>query len=800
MSSFLKNLCIFTSKPPNPSPSLSMTCSLAFPIVCFSWLLLFSTTHQLPTSQTQVLLQLKKHLEYPKSLESWNYNADLCNTPSSPFVHLRCIGNSVTELRITGEKVVKVSDVDFDGYSVPNQTLSNDFSIDSFMTTLSRLTSLKVVSLVALGIWGPLPDKIHRLNSLEVLDLSSNFLFGSIPPKISTMVKLQVLTLDSNFFNGTAPDRFDLLSDLTTLSLKRNQLNGRFPPSIVRIKNLTNLALSHNHISGGLPDFSSLTSLKVLDLRENELDSELPVMPKTLVTVLLSQNSLFGEIPRQFGELDQLQHLDLSFNSLGGMPPATLFSLPNISFLNLANNLLSGSLPDDISCSDELGFIDVSDNRLTGGLPLCLSSSPDKRFVKFSGNCLSVDPRHQHKESYCREINVKTKQSRAKDISVLVGVIGGAAIVLLIALASLVFCRRYCSRGTSEQHQLRKPVPDNLPMGLSSELLANARYISQAMKLGTQGSPASRLFSLEELKEATNNFDQSAFMGYGSIGKLYKGRLENGTHVAIRCLSLFKRSSIRNLKLRLDLLSKLCHPHLVCLLGHCIDGGQDDSSTNRVFLIYEYVPNGNLRDHLSEHNPEKVLKWPERLAVLIGAAKAVHFLHTGIIPGFFNNQLKANNILLDEHHIAKLSDYGLSIITEEIDRLEAKMEGNKSSIIRNNAWEMTKLEDDVYSFGFILLEALVGATISEREEAILLNEMASSFSSQDGRKRIVDPIVLTTCAQESLSIVISLTNKCISSQPSARPSIEDVLWNLQYAAQVQATADGDQKSESASQT
>lgn len=71
----------------------------------------------------------------------------------------------------------------------------------------------------------------------------------------------------------------------------------------------------------------------------------------------------------------------------------------------------------------------------------------------------------------------------------------------------------------------------------------------------------------------------------------------------------------------------------------------------------------------------------------------------------------------------------------------------------------------------------------------------ASFGSQDGRRRIVDPVVLTTSSQESLSIVIAITNKCISRDASARPSFEEVLWNLQYAAQVQATADSDQKSD-----
>ena len=72
----------------------------------------------------------------------------------------------------------------------------------------------------------------------------------------------------------------------------------------------------------------------------------------------------------------------------------------------------------------------------------------------------------------------------------------------------------------------------------------------------------------------------------------------------------------------------------------------------------------------AENCPDKVLKWPERLAVLIGVAKAVHFLHTGVIPGSFNSRLKTNNILLDEHRIAKLSDYGMSIVMEENEKVE----------------------------------------------------------------------------------------------------------------------------------
>lgn len=72
---------------------------------------------------------------------------------------------------------------------------------------------------------------------------------------------------------------------------------------------------------------------------------------------------------------------------------------------------------------------------------------------------------------------------------------------------------------------------------------------------------------------------------------------------------------------------------------------------------------------LAENSPRKILKWSDRLSVLIGVAKAVHFLHTGVIPSSFSNRLKTSNILLDEHNMAKLSDYGMSILMEESEKV-----------------------------------------------------------------------------------------------------------------------------------
>ncbi|XP_019417686.1 PREDICTED: probable inactive leucine-rich repeat receptor-like protein kinase At3g03770 [Lupinus angustifolius] len=752
-------------------------------LFCSIWII-FSMSRcnsQLQSSQTEVLLQLKKHLEYPKQLEIWKDRwTELCSISSSAQVNVSCKDNFVTGLIILGDKPTQVRG--FDGFSIPNQTLSQSFSVDSFVATLSRLTNLRVLSLVSLGIWGPLPDRIHRLFALEHLDLSSNYLYGSIPPKISTLVNLKTLTLGDNFFNDTIPTLFNSSSNLKVLILKNNRLKGPFPSSILSITTLTYIDMSRNQISGSLQGFTGLSSLEQLDLSNNRFDSSLPSMPKALIRLSLSRNSFSGEIPKHYGQLINLQQLDVSFNSLTGTTPAEIFTLPNITYLNFASNILNGSLQNHISCSNQLKFVDISYNKLVGVLPYCMSNKSKNRVVKSDGNCLSGNVQHQHAVPYCTETHVMKKSYK---VGIFVGaIVGVLMIIVVLALCIVVAWRRYFSGGMQEQHLLHKTVQDNYSAGFSSDLVTNARYVSETAKLGREDFPVCRSYSLEELKEATNNFDNSTFMGENLYGKLYKGKLESGIQVVIRRLPLSKKYSIRNFKLRLDLLAKLRHPHLMSFLGHCIDGVIGEHNDTKVYLVYECVSNGTFQNYLSANSSGKIFNWPERLSVLVSIAKAVHFLHTGMIPGFFKNRLKINNILLNQHWMAKLSDYGLSIISEETDACGVTGESP-------NSWQMKKLEDDVYSFGFILLEALVGPSGSAKREAALLSAMASFSTHQDGWKQIVDPVVQATCCKESVFIVISITNKIISPESWSRPSIEDVLWNLQYASQVQATADGE---------
>lgn len=449
-------------------------------LVFLSWLLFALSTHQLKSYETQALLQLRKHLEYPLPLSSWeNYNADFCNWSSPPQLTIKCENDSVTELRIMGDKPAKVSS-EFSGFAIPNLTLSQTFSMDSFITTLTRLSSLRVVTLVSLGIWGPLPDKIHRLYFLQALDMSSNFLFGSIPSQMSRMVKLRSLSFDENYFNGSVPEWLDSWSNLTVLSLKNNRLNGEVPSAVSRIATLSELVLSHNLLTGKLPDLSNLSSLQLLDLRENSLDSELPSLPKGLSNLFLSKNSFSGSIPEEFDKLDQLQHLDLSSNHLSGTPPPLLFSLPNISYLNLSVNALSGSLPDHLKCGEGLSLIDLSDNKMVGQPPSCLDTAADNRIVKISGNCFSTDARNQHTAAYCKDVNKGKGRSQMREIVILAGVIGGIVIVVIILLlvGLLFFCKRHQTQNAVVRHIAPKVKPEDPPSGISSQLLASASMFS----------------------------------------------------------------------------------------------------------------------------------------------------------------------------------------------------------------------------------------------------------------------------------------------------------------------------------
>ncbi|MBA0844076.1 hypothetical protein Goarm_001201 [Gossypium armourianum] len=750
-------------------------------------LLLINQSEQLQSSQTHTLLRLQLLLNYPDVLSSWNSSVDFCNAEPTSQVTVVCYEESITQLHVIGN----------DG----TPSLPSNFSMDSFVTTLVKLPDLRVLTLVSLGLWGPLPGKIARLSSLEILNMTSNLLYGTIPHELSDVTTLQTLILDDNMFSGWLPEWLGSFPVLAVLSLRNNSFNGSLPDSFSILENLRVLALSHNHFQGELPDLSSLTNLQELDLEDNAFGPQFPRLGNKLVRLVLGKNRFRSAIPTELNSFYQLHWLDLSFNRFVGPFPSSLLSLPSITYLNIADNKLTGMLFENTSCNVELKFVDFSSNLLTGLLPSCLSDSKDRVFL-YAQNCLATGKENQHPLPFCRNealavgIFPHSKKSKPSNFALAFGITGGIIGGIVLLGLIFIFVRRL-----NEYKTINKPttrlISEKASIAYTSKLLSDARYISQTMKLGALGLPPYRTFALEELEDATNNFDTTAFMGEGSQGQMYRGRLKDGTFVAIRCLKMKKSHSTQSFMHHVELISKLRYRHLVSALGHCFECYLDDSSVSRIFLIFEYVPNGTLRSWISEGHAGRSLTWPQRISAAIGITKGIQFLHTGIIPGVYSNNLKITDVLMDQNLVAKISSYNLPLLAESAGKVDHRTSAlPKDSSSRTRASYEDKA--DVYDFGVILLEMILGRPSKAKSEVeILKNQLQAVVATDDATRRsIADPAVQTSCSDQSLKTMMEICVRCLLKDPAERPSVEDVMWNLQFAAQVQDAWRGDSQSSS----
>ncbi|PIN06545.1 Serine/threonine protein kinase [Handroanthus impetiginosus] len=767
-----------------------------FTMHSFFFLLAFLLPHysnQLQLSQYQALVKIKQQLNLPEQLmsSSWSENEDFCNSEPTNILTLACYDDNITQLHITGS------------YWFPH--LSQDFSTFSLFSNLAGLPNLKVLSLVSLGLKGPLPSEIGALSSLEILNISSNSFSGSIPREISSMKNLQTLILDHNSLSGEVPVWLSSLPSLSVLSLKNNSFSGSFHYELSTMFNLRTLVLSANNLSGQVPELHDLTNLQVLDLEDNNLGPEFPSLPKKLVSLVLRKNKFHSAVPDELSSCFHLQKLDVSLNQLIGIFPSSLLSLPSLTYLDIGGNKFTGKLLQNMSCNEQLMFVNLSENRMTGDLPDCLQSGSRNRIVLYDGNCFSRRYENQNPFPFCHTealavgISPQKQDKRANGKAVLASsMVGGIVGAMAVFGLAFLFVKR--EFGKQNQHVNKgvqtRFIVDNAPPANTFQLLKDARYISETMKLGALGIPLYRTFVLDELKEATHNFNAQNLIGQGSYGQVYKGWLTDGTIVAIRSLKVKRKHNIHTYTHQLELISKLRHCHLVSAIGHCFEFYQDDSSVSRIFLVFEYVPNGTLRTFISDHGQlGQKFTWTQRIAAAIGVARGIQFLHTGIVPGVYANYLKITDILMDHDLHVKISKYNLPLLMENrrLDEMEVSSRGSKE-----NFRSMLRCEEknDMYDFGVILLEIIVGRPIISSNDINISKDILSVSLSADGiaRRSIVDPSVHKECSDDSLKTLIELCIRCLSNEPSERPSVEDVLWNLQFAAQVQESWQGDSTS------
>ncbi|KAH0784346.1 hypothetical protein KY290_003944 [Solanum tuberosum] len=742
-------------------------------LVLFLVLISIRYSEQLQSSQVQTLLRIQHLLNYPTALSSWSNETDFCKIEPSSTVTVVCYDENITQLHIIGRK--------------GTSPLPRKFSIRSFLNALAKLPSLKVLRLVSLGLWGPLPDKLSRLSALEILDLSSNYFHSGIPEAVSSLTDLQTLVLDGNRLTGGIPDGLGSLSVLAVLSLKSNSLDGSLPDTLRDLNNLRVLSLSKNNFSGDVPDLSSLQNLQVLELEDNSFGPKFPQTGSKIESIALRNNKFTANIPEKVQSYYQLEHFDISSNNFMGPFPPSLLSLSSITYLNVAGNKLTGMLFEDNPCNTALDFVDLSGNLLTGSLPNCLLSSSRNRIVHFSNNCLATGDGTQHPFSFCRNealaVGVLPQHQRQKHASkvilalIICGSITGG--VILVCLTILIV-KSFLAKKASAQNTPPRFISEDASSSYTSKLFTDPRFITQAMKLGALSLPSYRIFSLEELEAATNNFDTTTFMGEIPNGQMYRGQMRDGSYVTIRC-QIMKRSNTRqNFMHHIELISKLRHQHLVSALGHCFQFYSDDSSVSRIFLVFEYVPNGTLRRWISDKHARRKLTWTQRIAAATGVAKGLQFLHNGIIPGLFSNNLKITDILVDQNLVAKISSYNLPVLSENIGK-----EYCQTFPVGYNQREKYEEKLDVYDFGVILLEIITGRPIKTKNDILLLRNQLQVSMTGNGVNVVDVAIRRSSCSSESLRTMVEMCCRCLYEDPVDRPSMEDLLWNLQFAAQVQ---------------
>lgn len=458
------------------------------------------------------------------------------------------------------------------------------------------------------------------------------------------------------------------------------------------------------------------------------------------------------------------------FNSQSGLTVFNLFIYDNyVSNVN-DNTDVSHQLPapyyfDYVVQSDDSGLFKIS-------------IAPNKSFVVPIAFLNGLEIMKVIEPSPSVSIPQDDSNSNSLLPIVLGSVLGGLVLVSVVVVGLIWRCKMRKEKPVENSDWL--PIPGGSSQGRLTEGT-------------TQGSPLPNInlglkIPLLDLQLATKNFDAKRIIGKGGFGNVYKGVFKNGINVAVKRSEPGSGQGPLEFQTEIMVLSRIRHRHLVPLIGYCDERFE-------MILVYEYMEKGTLRDNLYNSNTNlPKLSWKQRLEICIGAARGLHYLHKGAAGGIIHRDVKSTNILLDENLVAKVADFGLSK-TGPLDH-----QPYVSTVVKGTfgyldpeyfrSQQLTE-KSDVYSFGVVLLEVLCARPAIEPSlprEQVNLAEWGLLCKNKGILEEIIDDSIKGQIDPNSLRKFGETVEKCLQEDGSDRPTMGDVLWDLEYALQLQRGA------------
>ncbi|XP_010511592.1 PREDICTED: LEAF RUST 10 DISEASE-RESISTANCE LOCUS RECEPTOR-LIKE PROTEIN KINASE-like 1.4 isoform X2 [Camelina sativa] len=374
------------------------------------------------------------------------------------------------------------------------------------------------------------------------------------------------------------------------------------------------------------------------------------------------------------------------------------------------------------------------------------------------------------------------KKSTKANTGIIAAAVSISALALIVACVFLLIRRR---RKTQEAQYTSKDLPTTSyssretsrnPTSTTISSSSNHSYLpSMSISNLPNGSDyyGVQVFSYEELEEATENFSRE--LGDGGFGTVYYGMLKDGRAVAVKRLYERSLKRVEQFKNEIEILKRIKHQNLVILYG-CTS-----RHSRELLLVYEYISNGTLAEHLHGDRAEaRPLSWSTRLNVAIETASALSFLHKSEI---IHRDVKTTNILLEDNYQVKVADFGLSrLFPMDQTHISTAPQGTPG-YVDPEYYQCYRLNEksDVYSFGVVLTELISSkeaVDITRHRHDINLANMAVSKIQNNALHELVDPSLgfeKDLDVRREMMSVAELAFRCLQQEREVRPSMDEIV-------------------------